>query len=780
VSYRTSWLRPRSGNALLFFVALAFSTIRPHAQSNPQLAWDEDPASTVTGFAVIIDGVRTDYGLAPQSSDGTCNCSVPLPFSSGRHTIVVSAYNSDGEAASDPLTVGPTAQAGGPYSGQPTMPVSVTAAGSTDVTGTITSYVWNWGDGTQDDTSANDTASHIYQSTGIFTITLTVTDDFAASDTDTTTAAIVVPLPPDVPSNPNPSNGAIAIGLSPTLAWSAGAPGTSYDVFFGLTNPPPQVSTAQAAALYTPAPLADTTPYFWQIVAHNAAGATSGPIWSFTTMRAAAIAVPGTFQAEDFDEGGELVAYHDTTPGNSLGQYRSTDVDIEVTTDTGGGFDVGKVKVGEWLKYTVNVAATGTYQLESRVAALGAGATFHVEVDGVDKSGPVAVPDTGGWQSWQTVTTPAISLTAGTHVIRVAFDTVSASGGANYNWFRFTASTSTPPSTTPYGGTPAAVPGTVQAENFDVGAEGLAYHDATTGNSGAAYRSTDVDIQPTTDIDGGYNVGWTKAGEWLNYTVNVGATGTYQLDSRVANTSAGAAFHVEVDGVDKSGPIAVPNTGGWQTWQTVTTAGISLTAGTYVIRVVFDTIASSGGVGNYNWFQLTATSVSPPPPPPPPPSPAFGGTPVSLPGIVQAENFDNGGEGLAYHDTTAGNNGGVYRNTDVDLSPTDDPSSGGYCVAWGREGEWLKYSVNATEARTYALHVRVANVGSGAKFGIEVDGVDATGPVSVPETGGWDVWQTISLSGITLSQGPHVIRLVMLTCNGQNSGVGNFGYFLFE
>src|SRR5580765_8532905 len=122
--------RPRPTIALLFVVALTASAIRPlHAQSAPQLAWDEDPASNVAGFAVTIDGVRTDFGLAPQRSDGTCNCSVPLPFSSGRHTIVVSAYNSAGEAASDPLTVGPTAQAGGPYSGQQAMPVSVTAAG---------------------------------------------------------------------------------------------------------------------------------------------------------------------------------------------------------------------------------------------------------------------------------------------------------------------------------------------------------------------------------------------------------------------------------------------------------------------------------------------------------------------------------------------------------------------------------------------------------------------------------------------------------------------------
>jgi hypothetical protein len=157
----------------------------------------------VTGFAVTIDGVRTDYGLAPQRGDGTCHCSIALPFSSGRHTLVVSAYNSAGEAFSDPLTVGPTASAGGPYSGEAGKPLTVTAAGSTDLTGTIGSYVWNWGDGTEG-TSANATASHIYASGGTFTVSVTVTDDFPASDTATTTAAIVAHPAPAAPSNPSP------------------------------------------------------------------------------------------------------------------------------------------------------------------------------------------------------------------------------------------------------------------------------------------------------------------------------------------------------------------------------------------------------------------------------------------------------------------------------------------------------------------------------------------------------------------------------------------------
>ena len=66
---------------------------------------------------------------------------------------------------------------------------------------------------------------------------------------------------------------------------------------------------------------------------------------------------------------------------------------------------------------------------------------------------------------------------------------------------------------TPFAGTPAAIPGLIRVSDFDEGGEGLAYHDSTSGNSGGAYRQTDVDLEPSTD--GGVNVGWIAAGEWL-------------------------------------------------------------------------------------------------------------------------------------------------------------------------------------------------------------------------------------------------------------------------
>jgi len=199
-----------------------------------------------------------------------------------------------------------------------------------------------------------------------------------------------------------------------------------------------------------------------------------------------------------------------------------------------------------------------------------------------------------------------------------------------------------------------------------------------------------------------------------------------------------------------------------------------LTAGRRRIRVVFDTATAGGGAGNYNWFRFTES------PPTPPATTPYRGVAASLPGLVQVENFDEGGQNLAYYDASSGNSGSPYRTTDVDVGQTDDPNNGGYYVGWTRVGEWLKYTVDVSQSGTYRLNVRLANAGSGARFQMKVDGTDVTGAIDVPNTGGWDHWQTVSVPGVVLMQGGREITLLMVAHNAENSGVGNYGYLEFQ
>ncbi len=480
-----------------------------------------------------------------------------------------------------------------------------------------------------------------------------------------------------------------------------------------------------------------------------------------TSALADPAAIPGTIQAEDFDEGAKGDAYRDNTLGNAGGQYRPTDVDIELSSDTGGGYNIGWASAGEWLKYTVDVAAAGAYDLQFRVASSGTGGTFHLDVDGSNKTGPLSVPNTGGWQRWATVVKSRVDLTAGQQVWRLVMDSNGSTNAVgNFNFVRATLSTA---STTPYGGAAAVVPGIVQAENFDEGAAGIAYADTSTANSGGTYRSTGVDVGSASDSGGTHYVGWTSAGEWLRYTVNASAPGAYDLDFRVASGGPGGRFHLEVNGADVTGPLIVPNTGGWQSWATIRKTGVNLPGGAQAWRLVMDSNGATGAVGNFNHIHVRPPSGAP-----------YGGTAASLPGKLEAENFDEGAPGVAYLDSTAANSGNQYRTTGVDIQGTSD-TGGGYNIGWTVAGEWLQYSTTVTTAGQYDVEVRVASAGAGGRFHIEVNGADKTGPLTVPNTGGWQSWTTIRKTGVSLSAGTQGFRLVM-DANGSTNGVGNFNW----
>ncbi len=140
---------------------------------------------------------------------------------------------------------------------------------------------------------------------------------------------------------------------------------------------------------------------------------------------------------------------------------------------------------------------------------------------------------------------------------------------------------------TPYRAAPAVVPGVLEAEDFDRGGEGVAYHDNTAANTGGGYRKTDgVDLEGASE--GGYNVAFLETGEWIEYTVNVtGGPGDYRLITRVATPNPGGTFHIEFKGIDGTGRLAVPKTGGWQTWSDLTRT-VRLQPGLQIMRFVRD------------------------------------------------------------------------------------------------------------------------------------------------------------------------------------------------
>jgi hypothetical protein len=165
---------------------------------------------------------------------------------------------------------------------------------------------------------------------------------------------------------------------------------------------------------------------------------------------------------------------------------------------------------------------------------------------------------------------------------------------------------------TPYGGTRWPIPGTLEAENYDNGGQNLAYNDLTVENSGGAFRTSEsVDVQNCSE--GGYNVGWILAGEWVQFSVTVASTGSYTFTSRVSSPNSGTYLQLQADGVNVGSPVAVPNTGGWQNWQAVSVT-VPLTAGDHYFRFVFIGNGVNDNGFNVNWFKfelpLTRTTVT--------------------------------------------------------------------------------------------------------------------------------------------------------------------------
>ncbi|PIZ61837.1 hypothetical protein COY17_03515, partial [Candidatus Saccharibacteria bacterium CG_4_10_14_0_2_um_filter_52_9] len=232
----------------------------------------------------------------------------------------------------------------------------------------------------------------------------------------------------------------------------------------------------------------------------------------------------------------------------------------------------------------------------------------------------------------------------------------------------------TPTTQSPYGGTARAIPGTIQAEDFDNGGEGISYHDTGSSNALGQYRTNvGVDIEASQDTGGGYSLGYVASGEWTEYTVNTTA-GTYNLSGRLA-TATGGTVTVKLDGTTL-GTFTVPNTGGWYTWATRTLSNITVPAGTgKILRIEF-----SGGAVNTNSIVFTSVA-SPTPTPTPTPTPDTTPPTVSL--TAPTANATVSGSSVALTATATDNtavSGVQFKLDGNNLGPEDTTSP--YTYTW--------------------------------------------------------------------------------------------------
>lgn len=162
----------------------------------------------------------------------------------------------------------------------------------------------------------------------------------------------------------------------------------------------------------------------------------------------------------------------------------------------------------------------------------------------------------------------------------------------------------------------------------------------------------------------------------------------------------------------------------------------------------------------------------------PGPSTPYGGAPHAIPGLIEAEHYDEGGPGVAYHDVDEVNHGAPYRGaTQVDIEKRPDASNG-YGIGWVRAGEWLAYTVSIKKTGVYAVEFPVASQKKGGTFHLEIDGRDLTGPIEIPDTGAWTKLELIRKQNVRLEAGVYVMKMVM-DLDGESGGIGDIDYMRF-
>lgn len=177
---------------------------------------------------------------------------------------------------------------------------------------------------------------------------------------------------------------------------------------------------------------------------------------------------------------------------------------------------------------------------------------------------------------------------------------------------------------------------------------------------------------------------------------------------------------------------------------------------------------------------------------------AFLGHPQAIPGRVQAEFYDLGGQGVAYNDSDAENQGSgklnkgdkwvdrFRKDEGVDISYTKTgidttvdgaaEKPGELYLGWTAPGEWVKYTVEVRETATYIVSAHLSSRTDAAEISLAFDGAPPSGPIALPTTGHWHKWRVADrMAEVHLDKGLHVMTLSVL-----KEGNFNIDYLEFE
>lgn len=482
--------------------------------------------------------------------------------------------------------------------------------------------------------------------------------------------------------------------------------------------------------------------------------------------------IPGKIQGEFYNAGGAEIAYHDSDAGNSGNVFRTSE-GVDIATE-GTGLCIGWIADKEWVKYTVNVTFTGKYDLDIYCGGVGDANTMTIKIG--TKTFTVNVANTNSYSLMETVKKIGVDLVAGEQIMTITFN----GSGFNLDYIDFIPQ-AIPDCNGVFGGTAyldhcGICVGGNTGKTASVDTDGDGVYDCDDlcpnnpdkilpGNCGCDLAENEC---PDCNGVNGGTASIDECGVCSGGTTGIIANSTCKDCKGVIDGTAS----IDLCGVCSGGTTGItPNTSCKDCAGVINgTASIDdcdiCTGGNTGITPNSTCVVCPGGdnpdecgVCGGNGSTCTTTQLP------------YMNMIRIVTNEIQAEDYDTGGQGKGFSDSETQHQGSSnYRTDAVDL---DTEGSNNHSIAYVVDKEYLVYTLTVVHTGNYTAKFKFSTPDAGKSMDLLIDNVLKIDNLAVPVTGGYHTFTTISKTGIALTAGVHVFKVLL---NGDGF---NFDSFTF-
>lgn len=365
---------------------------------------------------------------------------------------------------------------------------------------------------------------------------------------------------------------------------------------------------------------------------------------------------------------------------------------------------VGYINDGDFVEYEVLVEKDDVFSAVFQVSSLNGGGRFELIVDDQYIT-TIQVPSTGGWNNWETINLDNISLEAGKHTMRLAFEAESNQYLLNLHSIEFQTSNQSAVD-------PVANTAQTQLPKETDSQSDLEKADPTPFTIPGGINAGDFSTQKGIEVKSG-NVGAVNHNDFVEYDIFVSTTNIYDAKFRVASNINSGRFNLLIN--DQNIATAqVANTGGWQEWDIVRIDNLELEAGRQKLRLEFEG-NGDGNLLNLDWLAIQLSAKKP----------------YAINRIMGANQ--------------------LFTQNGLQIIEED------YSVGFINNGDSATYLLDILETGKYQFDLQASSATDGGIIKL-INQEVVLAEITVPNTGGWQEWQTFTIDSLPLEKGTQELR----------------------